>query len=280
MNKELYGAIEGGGTKFICAVGNAELKIVEKVEIPTTTPGETMGKVSDFFRSKDGIKKIGIGCFGPIDTSRQSNNYGLLTNTPKAGWSGVNVVKLLQDSLGVEVLLETDVNCAAIGEHAAGTGKDYDSFVYITVGTGIGGAAFVESKLLNSDTHSEMGHIRVYQDPEDSFEGSCPFHKNCLEGLASGPAIESRCTQKPELVDDPQAWSFVADYLAQGITNYCLILGTQTVIVGGGVFSHPGLVESVNARAGELLNGYMKPPKIIPATADNALVGALELASS
>lgn len=283
-----YGAIEAGGTKFVLAVGDGEGTVIESVQIPTETPEITIPNVLGFFRKYELIS-IGIGSFGPIDVDKASDTYGNVTSTPKQGWTDFPFVKTMQDALMIPVGFNTDVNAAALGEVTHGAAKGLDSCLYITVGTGIGAGAVVQGKLLQGLTHPEMGHILVPRHPEDTYVGSCPYHKDCLEGLAAGPAIEKRWGKKGiELADQPDVWELEAFYLAEAIMQYILILSPKKVILGGGVMKQSRLLPLVHDKVQQLLNGYVALPElsgqignyiVTPGLGDQAgIVGALMLA--
>lgn len=283
-----YGAIEAGGTKFVLAVGDGEGTVIESVQIPTEIPEITIPNVLDFFRKYELIS-IGIGSFGPIDVDKASDTYGNVTSTPKQGWTDFPFVKTMQDALMIPVGFNTDVNAAALGEVTHGAAKGLDSCLFITVGTGIGAGAVVQGKLLQGLTHPEMGHILVPRHPEDTYVGSCPYHKDCLEGLAAGPAIEKRWGKKGiELADQPDVWELEAFYLAEAIMQYILILSPKKVILGGGVMKQSRLLPLVHDKVQQLLNGYVALPElsgqignyiVTPGLGDQAgIVGALMLA--
>ena len=185
-----WGAIEAGGTKFVCGVGE-ELADLQIVRIPTTTPEETLGQVAAFFRGKE-VHYIGVGCFGPLDLNRQSPTYGHITTTPKLAWRNFDIVSWLERNTGAHIAVDTDVNAAAYAEQQMGAAQGSDNFVYFTVGTGIGGGAICGGQLIHGQSHPEMGHIPLRRHPDDHFAGLCPAHGDCLEGLASGPAIATR----------------------------------------------------------------------------------------
>ena len=284
----LLGAIEGGGTKFVCGIGTPDGQILERTSFPTTTPEETMGRAIAFFESKE-IHAIGIGTFGPIDVNLKSESYGCITNTPKPYWSGFNVVNYLKRHLDVPVGFDTDVNAAALGEAVWGAAKGLNSCLYMTVGTGIGAGAFIEGQLVHGLTHPEMGHIIVRRHPDDTYEGGCPFHKDCLEGLASGPAIENRWKMKAfDLGAAHFAWELEAYYLAQALLNFILILSPEKIIIGGGVMNQTQLFPLIQQQLDSLLNGYIQHPALTrgyanyivqPSLGDNAgLTGALAMA--
>jgi fructokinase len=262
----LYGGIEAGGTKFVCAVGQGPNEIHAQTEFPTTTPQETIARAIAFFADQpEPIVALGIGSFGPVDPDPRSPAFGTITTTPKPGWRDVDIKGRIQSALHVPVGFDTDVNAAALGEYRWGAAQDADTFVYITVGTGIGGGAMVAGNLLHGLVHPEMGHIRIPHDPErDPFAGICPFHGDCLEGLATGPAIEARWQQRGEdLPDDHPAWPLEAHYLALGLTAIICTLSPQRVILGGGVMQRLFLFPMIRSQVRDLLNGYIQAPAII-----------------
>lgn len=284
----LLGAIEAGGTKFVCATGNEAGDILERISFPTTKPEETMEKVIAFFKGKK-IKALGIGSFGPIDPNSNSTTYGYITTTPKPYWGNYNILGKLKDSFDIPMGFDTDVNGAALGEIKWGVAKGLNSALYITVGTGIGAGAVVEGNMVNGLLHPEMGHIYPIRDPKDNYKGRCPFHLDCLEGLASGPAIEERWGIKGyNLPIDHQAWDLEAYYLAQALVNYILIISPEKIIMGGGVMKQHQLFPKIRKNVQELLNGYVKKDEILtnigsyivpPKLGDNAgICGSLALA--
>lgn len=285
------GAIEAGGTKFVCGIGTEDGEVLERISIPTTTPEETIGQVIEFFREKE-ISAMGIGSFGPVDLDKNSETYGYITSTPKPHWGHYDLVGKIQKHIHVPVAFDTDVNAAALGEVEWGAAKGLDSCIYMTVGTGIGVGAITESKLLHGMTHPEMGHILVRRHPEDHFEGSCPYHKDCLEGMAAGPALEKRWGRKGmELAQNEQAWEFQAHYLAQALANYILILSPKKIVIGGGVMKQEQLFPLVRKKVLETLNGYVQHAQLTednihdyivsPGLGDNAgLCGAIALAKT
>jgi fructokinase len=221
----LLGAIEAGGTKFVCAIGTEKGEILEKVSFLTKTPGETLKKVVEFFLDKK-IEAIGIGCFGPIDLDENSETYGYITSTPKPDWSNYNILGELKKHFDIPMSFDTDVNGAALGEIKWGSAIGLDSVIYLTVGTGIGGGIYSGGKLVHGMTHPETGHILVKREENDDYKGKCPYHGDCLEGMASGPAIEQRWGVKAyELEENHRAWDLEAYYLAQGLINY-ILMGT------------------------------------------------------
>ncbi len=261
----VYGAIEAGGTKWICSVGSGPDHIIDQVRFPTTTPDETLGHALTFFRRHTDIAALGIGSFGPIDVHRWSPTWGYITRTPKPGWQDTRVAGLFAEELGVPVGFDTDVNGAALGEGRWGAAQGLDTFVYITVGTGIGGGAVSNGHLVHGLMHPEMGHMRIPRDPaRDAFTGACPFHGDCLEGLAAGPALAARWGQRGEtLPDDHPAWELEAHYLALGLVNIICTLSPQRCILGGGVMDNMRVLEGVRRETQALLAGYISMPEII-----------------
>jgi fructokinase len=280
----MLGAIEAGGTKFVCAVGDENGEIVDRIQIPTTVPSETMPQVVSFF-NKYQIAAIGIGSFGPIDVNEESSTYGNITSTPKPGWRDYPFVQEIKNALSVPVGFNTDVNAAALGEAAFGAAKGLDSCLYITVGTGIGAGAVVKGKLLQGLSHPEMGHILVRRHPEDHYNGKCPYHSDCLEGLAAGPAIEERWNAKGiDLAEREEVWDLEGYYIAQALMQYILILSPKKIILGGGVMNQKQVFSYVYKYLPELVNDYVTLPELSdyivkPGLGDNAgIVGSLLLA--
>jgi len=265
---KLYGGIEGGGTKFICAIGTGPEDIRERVQFPTTTPAETIGKARDFFQhyiQRVPLKALGIVSFGPLDLDKRSPTYGYVINTPKAGWTDVNLVGTFQDVLKLPVAIDTDVNGAAFGEWTWGAARGLNNFIYLTIGTGIGGGGIVNRQLMHGLVHPEMGHIRIPHDlNRDPFPGSCPFHGDCWEGLASGASLEKRWGKQPEEIPaDHPAWTLEADYLALGVVNLFYTLSPQRIILGGGVLKTAGLLPAIHREVKNLLHNYLSSAKII-----------------
>ncbi|WP_160725057.1 ROK family protein [Bacillus sp. USDA818B3_A] len=279
-----YGAIEAGGTKFVCAVSDENFDIVDRISIPTTLPNETMQHVYQFF-NKYNLISIGIGSFGPIDVNKESGTYGYITTTPKMGWGHFNLVGALEEKYQKPVAFTTDVNAAAYGEYKKGSAKGANSCLYLTIGTGIGGGAVINGKILEGFSHPEMGHVLIRKHQEDSYEGNCPFHKTCLEGLAAGPAIEGRYSKKGhELEHDDHVWKLEAYYIAQALISYTLILRPEKIILGGGVMKQRQLFPLIRAEFKRLLNDYVQTPNldeyiVPPELEDNAgITGCLLLA--
>lgn len=284
----ILGAIEAGGTKFVCGIGKEDGTVIERTSFPTTTPEETMAQVFSFFADK-GVEAIGAGFFGPIDPVKGSPTYGSITTTPKPHWSNFNVVKSLKECFDVPIGFDTDVNGAALGEHTWGAAQGLNSCLYITIGTGVGAGAVVDGKLIHGLSHPEMGHIMVRRHPDDKYEGTCPYHSDCLEGLAAGPSLGKRWgVAGAELTPDHPAWEMEAYYLAQALMNYVLILSPERIVMGGGVMKQLQLFPLIHKKLQEMLAGYVSHPSlnqdiaqfiVPPQLGDNAgLCGALALA--
>ncbi|MDB7367150.1 fructokinase ScrK [Enterococcus faecium] len=282
----LYGAIEAGGTKFVCAIGDEEMTIKERVNFPTTTPEETMPLVIDFFKQYQAdLAGIGIGSFGPIDIHRDSATYGYITSTPKLAWQNFDFIGTMKKEFPIPISWTTDVNAAAYGEYVFGSGKGLSSVVYYTIGTGVGGGALQEGRFIEGFSHPEMGHMLVVPHPKDDFAGSCPFHGNCLEGMAAGPAIEKRLGKKgQEVAEDDPYWEIEASYIAQCAYNTTLMFSPDVIIFGGGVMKQRHMLQNVHDAFAKLVNGYVETPElskyiVTPALEDNAgTLGCLALA--
>lgn len=282
-----YGALESGGTKMVCAVGDEKGNILEKVSIPTTTPDETMTAIADYFKDK-GISALGIACFGPIDLDKNSPTYGYILKTPKPNWSNTNIVGTLKDALNVPVGFDTDVNGSLLGEVTWGAARGLADAIYITIGTGIGGGILSGGKMVHGMLHPELGHMKMTYAPGDTYKGNCPFHGNCFEGLACGPAIEKRWGQKGiELSDRDEVWDTESFYIAQALSNLICILSPQKIILGGGVMHQEKLLPLIRKKVLENLNDYLSTKElddidnyIVPAALgdDQGILGALKLA--
>lgn len=258
----ILGALEAGGTKMVCAIGNENGEITEQVSIPTQTPEITIPQLLAFYEGKK-IEALGIGCFGPIDVDRNSETYGYITTTPKLPWQNFNIVGAFRDELGIPVGFDTDVNGSALGEYTWGIGKGLHSCIYITIGTGVGVGAIVDGRLVHGMMHPEGGHILLQKLPHDTYEGFCPFHKNCMEGLAAGPAIEGRWGKKAvELADRIEVWEMEAAYIAQALVDYVMLLSPQRIILGGGVMHQTQLLPLIREKFRELLNGYIRTKEL------------------
>lgn len=287
----LYGGIEAGGTKFVCAVGTGPEDLRAETSFATTTPSETIKHAIAFFQEQpEPPVAIGIGSFGPVDPDPTSPTYGHITTTPKPGWAHTDLTGTIQRTLGIPVCLDTDVNAAALGEHRWGAARGLDTFVYLTVGTGIGGGGMMNGRLMHGLLHPEMGHVRIPHDrSSDAYPGSCPYHGDCLEGLASAPALQQRWGQPPDkLPDDHPAWPLEARYLALGLVNLVCSLSPQRIIIGGGVMKRAPLLPLIRHNVQQLLNGYVQAPEImdkiddyitLPALGERAgVIGAIALA--
>ncbi len=266
--KKLYGGIEAGGTKFVCVVAGGPDQIVDEIRFRTGMPTETLGKAIQFFQpfvAQEEISAIGVGAFGPVDLNPESATYGFITSTPKPGWSNIDVLGTLRRALQVNIAFDMDVNTAALGEHLWGGSKGYDPSLYLTIGTGIGGGYIVNGKPLIGLLNLEMGHVRIPHDRErDPFPGSCPFHGDCFEGLASGPAIEKRLGLAGAVIPEKDAfWDIEADYISLALMNYILTLSPKKIILGGGVMQREFLFAKVRRRVRELLNGYVASKSIL-----------------
>jgi fructokinase len=274
---DVLGGIEAGGTTWVCAVGTGPDDLRAEATIPTTTPDETLARAAEFFEREGPVEALGVGCFGPADLAR-----GAITTTPKPGWAETEVAAPLRERLGVPVAFDTDVNAAALGEHRWGAAQGLDTFAYVTVGTGIGGGGMAGGKLLHGLGHPEMGHVGIPHDLEaDPFPGSCPFHGDCWEGLASAPALEARWRRPPEQLDDEAAWALEARYLALGLVAVIAVLSPQRIVLGGGVLRREGLFDLVRHEVGDLLNGYVAEPELVPPALGSraGVLGALALAA-
>lgn len=262
---EFFGGIEAGGTKFVCAVGTGPDDIRAEVRFPTTTPAETIGQALAFFRAQEGVTAVGIAAFGPLDPAPNSPTFGHITTTPKPGWANVGLAGAIRDGLGVPIGFDTDVNGAALGEWQWGAAQGLDTFIYLTIGTGIGGGGMVNGRLLHGLVHPEMGHIVLPHDWQaDPFPGRCPYHGDCLEGMAAGPAIEARWGMKgPELPPDHPAWEMEAHYLALALRTFICTLSPQRIILGGGVMAQSQLFPLVRQKTLAALNGYVQSPAIL-----------------
>ena len=261
----VYGGIEAGGTKFVCALGTGPDDLHAQTQFPTTTPDETLQRTLDFFRAQpEPPAALGIGSFGPVDLHPASPTFGYITSTPKAGWQQTDFAGALGRALEVPVAFETDVNAAAFGEHRWGAARDVDSFLYLTIGTGVGGGALVGGRPLHGLVHPEMGHLRLPRLADDRFAGHCPFHGDCLEGLAAGPALEAQWgAPAEELPPDHPAWPRVAHYLALALVNYICTLSPQRIVMGGGVMQQAHLFPRIRHEVQQLLGGYIRSAAIL-----------------
>ena len=282
----LFGALEAGGTKMVCAIGNEKGEILERVSIPTETPEITMPRMLEFFTGK-GIAALGIGCFGPIDLNRQSPTYGYITTTPKLAWMNYDICGYFRDRLQIPIGFDTDVNGSMLGEATWGCARGLDTAIYITIGTGVGVGVLAGGRLLHGMQHPEGGHILLPVRSDDPYAGKCPYHGTCLEGLASGPAIEARWgAPAKELADRPEVWDLEAYYIACALTNYIMILSPQKIILGGGVMHQTQLMDLVRSKVKDMIGGYLVTKELgdmenyitLPSLNDNqGIMGALKL---
>jgi len=290
----IYAGIEAGGTKFVCGVGSGSGHLLARTTIPTTTPEETIQNTANFIQSEitdhGKLSGIGIASFGPLDPDPGSPTYGYITATPKPGWSNFDFVGAVRRTLDAPVGFDTDVNGAALGEWRWGAAQGLDTFIYLTIGTGIGGGGMINGRLMHGLVHPEMGHIRIPHDRlADPFPGVCPFHGDCLEGLTTGPAMQERWGQPAEtLPPDHPAWILEAHYLALALANFILTLSPQRIILGGGVMHQEQLFQLIRKEVQSTLNNYVKSPQLLdkideyivpPALGDRAgVLGGIALA--
>lgn len=291
MTETLYGGIEAGGTKFVCMVAGGPEHIVDEVRFPTTTPDETLQHVSDFFAPHLArLRGIGLGSFGPFDVDPESPTFGFVTTTPKPHWSNADVLGALRKSLGLPIAIDLDVAVAGLGEARWGASQGIDPSLYITVGTGIGAGFVAGGRSFRGLVSPEMGHIRIPHDrSRDPFNGACPYHGDCFEGLAAGPSILARFGQRAEtLAADHPFWDVEAEYIASALVNYILILTPKKIILGGGVMQNEFMFPKIRAKVQDLLKGYVNHPAILkdidgyivpPALGNRAgVLGAIALA--
>jgi fructokinase len=258
----MLGGIEAGGTKFVCGVGTGPDDL-EIAQFPTTSPQETLDKVVGFFRQRP-VTAIGIASFGPVDLDISSPSYGHITSTPKTGWANCDLVGEVESAMRAPVGFDTDVNGAVLGEARWGAARGLQDAVYITIGTGIGGGALVGGRVVHGLVHPEMGHLRIPHDIRDSFAGLCPYHGDCFEGLAAGPAIQARWGKPArELPADHPAWQLEAHYIALGLANLAVALSPRRFLLGGGVMQQPHLFALIRQEFAGLLNGYVRHRDIL-----------------
>ena len=283
------GALEAGGTKMVCAIGDENGNVFERMSFPTRMPEETMPDIINYFRERP-VEALGISSFGPLNLNKQDPNFGDITTTPKPGWQNYPLLRTLAEALNVPVGIDTDVNGAALAEARLGAGRGLDSLVYYTIGTGVGGGAVVEGRLLHGLVHPEMGHMLLRPCKDDPApHGFCPYHDGCLEGMATGVAIEKRWgVPAAQLPPEHVAWDIEAEYLAQMCANTIVILSPKKIVLGGGVMHQMHLFPKIRRRTQELLNGYVANDTILhdidnyivaPGLGDNAgAAGSLLLA--
>ena len=283
----IIGALEVGGTKMVCAVGDENGTIKEQISIPTLTPQETLPKIKEYFYDKN-IEALGIGCFGPIDLKRESKTYGYITETPKIHWRNCDIVGEFKKTFKVPIGFDTDVHASLLGEATWGAAKGIKNAIYMTVGTGVGLGILAEGSLVHGMLHPEAGHILLRPHPQDTFSGRCPYHKNCFEGLACGPAVEERWGEKGiELAQKDEVWELEAYYIAQALYNYILIISPEIIILGGGIMQQEKLFGLIRKEIERLNGSYLLTRElksldtyIVPAAlgGDQGIAGAIKLA--
>ncbi|NNM54465.1 MAG: ROK family protein [Spirochaetales bacterium] len=267
MSKPLFGLVEAGGTKFVCAVATGPEDVRDEVRFPTAEPEATLTQTLSYFREAERrwgkLSALGIGCFGPVDLNPASPTWGYVTATPKPGWQDTEVAGRLARALGVPVGFDTDVNGAALGEHLWGAGQGLNNLVYLTVGTGVGGGVLINGQLVHGLVHPEVGHFLVVPDPSDPFPGLCPYHGHCVEGMAAGPAIEKRWGRKAyDLDPNHKAWTLEANYLAQACLAYLTCFSPERIILGGGVMEQTHLFPLIQNQLLTLNNHYLRSPAL------------------
>ena len=279
--RPLFGSIEAGGTKFVCAVGTGPDDIRAETRFPTTTPETTLRLAMEFLRAEQDrqgpLAAVGIASFGPVDLHPGSPSYGHITSTPKPGWANTDFVGAASSALGVPVGFDTDVNAAALAEGRWGAAQGLHSYLYLTIGTGIGGGGVLDGRLMHGLVHPEMGHLYVPHDRQaDPFPGVCPFHRDCLEGLASGPSMGARWGRPAEeLPPDHPAWALEARYLALALVGFVCTVSPQRIVMGGGVMSNLALFPVIREQLVTLLNNYVRAPEIVEGIDDYVVPPAL-----
>jgi len=276
----MFGGIEAGGTKIVCAVGTGPDDLRDEIRFPTTSPDDTFGRIIEYFSEQNKtapISAIGIATFGPVDLDKKSATFGYITPTTKPGWTNANFYGSIKNAFNVPVGIDTDVNIAGYGEYKWGAAKNLTDFLYLTIGTGIGGGGFTNGKMMHGLQHPEMGHILIPQDKsEDPFEGNCPYHKNCFEGLAAGPAIADRWGKPAQdLEPDHPAWELEAKYISFALVNYILTLSPQRIILGGGVMDQEQILPMIMEKVKPLLGGYVQNPSLLENISDYIVKPAL-----
>ena len=260
-----YGAIEAGGTKFNCIVASSPTEILAEARFPTTNPEETISRVVSFFKKHAPLTSIGIACFGPLDLNPRSSTFGFITTTPKPGWSNTDIRGLIQREMDLPVSIDTDVNAAAIAEGRWGACQGLDTFVYFTIGTGIGGGVVANGQPLHGLVHPELGHIVLPHDHQlDPYSGFCPYHADCFEGLACGPAMNKRWGQPAEtLPSDHPAWNLEASYIGLALQSTICTLSPERIVLGGGVMQQFQLFPLIRKKTQSYLNQYVHSPAIL-----------------
>jgi fructokinase len=262
--KSMFGAIEAGGTKFVCGIGTGPDDL-KTAQFPTSTPEITLSSVVRFFQESNAdLNAIGIGSFGPVDLNLSSGSYGHITSTPKVGWQNFDLRGSVERALDLPVAFDTDVNGAILAESRWGAAQGIQDAIYMTIGTGIGGGALVHGRVVHGLVHPEMGHLHVPHDrTRDPFPGICPYHGDCLEGLACGPAMQARWKQPGStLRPEHPGWDLEAHYLALGVMNLTVAYSPQRIIMGGGVMQQEHMVEKLRTEFKKIMNGYIRHPDI------------------
>src|ERR1700730_6158790 len=281
MNRgaRLFGCVEAGGTKFVCAIGNDRGDILAQERFPTTDPTSTLAATQAFLRQRSQplgtLAAIGVASFGPVELDKSSARYGFIGKTPKPGWGGTDIAGMLAREFSCPIGFDTDVNGAALAEHRWGAARDVKTLVYLTIGTGIGGGVLVDGAPIHGLMHPEIGHVYPRRHPLDSgFAGVCPFHGDCLEGVASGPAIFARTGASLDLLDESHSqWPIEADYLGQLCATLVVTVSPQRIILGGGVMNQRRLLPLIRPRLQHWLGGYIDRSEIL-ADIDGYVVAA------
>lgn len=281
------GALEAGGTKMVCAIGNESGEIFERISIPTLSPETTIPRMVEFFKNH-ALDGLGIASFGPVELDERNPRYGSILETNKVNWRGFNIREAFVKALGCPVGFDTDVNGSVLGEVTFGQAKGKECVLYLTIGTGVGAGICIGGRLLHGMLHPEAGHVLITKQPQDTFAGNCCYHRNCLEGLAAGPAIEQRWGRKAEeLADRAEVWELEADYIAQALVGYIMTISPNMLILGGGVMHQEQLFSLIRRKVTEYVGGYLKTEElqdmenyIVPASLqdDQGIMGCLELA--
>ena len=256
--------VEAGGTKFVCGLGSAEGGSLETARIDTRDPDATLAEVIAFFRAAaarhGAIDALGIASFGPVDLDRASPAFGHITTTPKPGWQDVDLLGRLRRALEVPAGIDTDVNAAALAEARLGAGQGARTVAYVTIGTGIGAGVALDGGIRHAGGHAEAGHLSLRRHPDHAYPGGCPYHGDCLEGLANGPAIKAAWgASLDELPADHPAWSVEADYIGQLCAALVLTVAPDRIVLGGGVMAQQRLFPAIRERTGHWLGGYVAP---------------------
>ncbi len=284
------GGIEAGGTKFVCVVADEHHNILDQCVVRTTTPEETLGQCIAFFREKGGVSALGVASFGPLVLNRASSDYGKIAATPKPHWTGADIVGALKGALNCPIGFDTDVNGAGLAEALLGAGRDLEVVAYVTVGTGVGGGLIIKGEPVQGLTHPEIGHIKLRRHPlDEGFSGVCPFHGDCLEGMASGPSVMARLGHPlNEAAPDHPIWDILGYYLGELCATLALVASPQKIVLGGGVMSNHALFPLIRIACAKSLAGYVQHAAVQeagdafivpPALGDRAgVIGALLLA--